>query len=219
MSTARLVCLANSWKESGRCVAGIELATGKWVRPVSNLLNGVVPQPQTIIAGKELALLDVFDVPLDTSGPDFGFERENRLIQEGPWCVVGRITPSEAMRYCENGILFLHNCCKYVGKDFIAGLPVQERRTLQLVSASDLEFKKTLRAGGNSKWDASIAMSNGQLRWLGLTDPVFCKKLDAGYRPSGPYLLTLSLSLPYTPPGWNEPKNPCWKLVAGVVEV
>lgn len=33
-STIRMICLANSRKIGGRCVAGIDVNTGEWVRPV-----------------------------------------------------------------------------------------------------------------------------------------------------------------------------------------
>lgn len=45
MPKVRFVCLANSFKERGRCVAGIVLdennnPTNTWIRPVSNSLHG-----------------------------------------------------------------------------------------------------------------------------------------------------------------------------------
>lgn len=219
MSLVRLVCLANSWKESGRCVAGIELETGTWVRPVSGLPHGVVPAAWTMVDGRPIGVLDVVEIPLNKTGPDFGFERENRLIESGTWRVVGKLCPADVEGYCESDRPFLHNSYKYVGKGFIAGLPFKERQTLQLVKVSDVCVQSKARASGNMKWEMSVRMANGEVRWLGVTDPAFCHQLEAGHRPSGPLLLTLSLSLPYTPPSWGEPPDPCWKLVAGIIEM
>jgi hypothetical protein len=49
MAKVRFVCLANSFKEGGRCVAGIVLDSNNnpengnvhWIRPVANLLHTV----------------------------------------------------------------------------------------------------------------------------------------------------------------------------------
>lgn len=218
MSRIQLVCLANSWKESGRCVAGIDLQSGSWVRPVSNRPHGVVPVSWTVVAGKPIELLDVVEIPLSSSGPDFGFERENRLIEAGEWRVVGKLLPADVEKHCENREPFLHNSSKYVGKGAIAALPFERRRTLQLVKVQSVGVRNEARASGNRKWELSVRMPSGQVRWLGVTDPTFCQKLGKGYSPDGPLLLTLSLSLPFTPPGWGVPPDPCWKLVAGVIE-
>jgi hypothetical protein len=219
VSFVRLVCLANSWKESGRCIAGIELETGSWVRPVSNRPHGVVPAAWTMVDGRAIGMLDIVEIPLNKTGPDFGFERENRLIESGTWRVVGKLSPADIEKYCESDRPFLHNNYKYVGKGFIGGLPFEERQTLQLVKVDEVCIRHKTRTGGNAKWELSFAMPNGQVRWLGVTDPFFCQKLEQGHCPSGPLLLTLSLSLPYTPPDWGEPPDPCWKLVAGVIEL
>lgn len=43
MATRRVVCLANSRRTGGRCIAGKELINGqfaRWVRPVSGWENG-----------------------------------------------------------------------------------------------------------------------------------------------------------------------------------
>ncbi|EDZ93159.1 hypothetical protein AmaxDRAFT_4043, partial [Limnospira maxima CS-328] len=40
---SKLICLANSRKNNDRCIAGIEISTGKWVRPVTRLDDGRIP--------------------------------------------------------------------------------------------------------------------------------------------------------------------------------
>ena len=64
----RFVCLANSFKEGGRCLAGIELDTDgnllminghpKWIRPVCNTDHGEVPNE---IAGS-FQILDIIEI-------------------------------------------------------------------------------------------------------------------------------------------------------------
>ena len=85
MTITRIVVLANSWKHHDWCLAGIDLDTGKWVRPVTSLDDGRVPKTSMKLDGYFPALLDVLEIPLDSTGPDFGFESENRTILPGRW--------------------------------------------------------------------------------------------------------------------------------------
>ncbi len=200
-------------------MAGIELSTGTWVRPVSNQQHGEVPSALTMLDGHSLGLLDIVDIPLQKTGPDYGFERENRLIEQGAWKVVGKLQPKDIEKYCENAIPFLHNNEKYIGKDSIAGLPPNERQTLQLIRLETIAITTSSRESGKTKYEGAVQMGNGRNKWLSITDPVFCQRLESGHKPKGPLLLTLSLSLPYTPPAWTGVLNPCWKLIAGVIEL
>ncbi len=69
-------------------------------------------------------------------------------------------------------------------------------------------------------WKGSIITKKGQqLRDVNITDPAFIERLEAGYRPSNPCLVTVSLSMPYRPPHWKKEDIPCWKLIAGVIEI
>ena len=85
MTMMRIVVLANSWKHHDWCLAGIDLDTGKWVRPVTGLDDGRIPQTAMKLGGYFPELLDVLEIPLDSTGPDFGFESENRTILSGLW--------------------------------------------------------------------------------------------------------------------------------------
>ena len=90
----RIVCLANSRKHSGRCVAGKELTQnpqlGDWVRPVS-----ARPKQELSLAeqrytnGEEAQLLDVIDIILEQAVPS-GHQVENHLVDTAHrWVKVG----------------------------------------------------------------------------------------------------------------------------------
>lgn len=66
-----MVCLANSYKHGGRCVAGICLENGKWIRLRSSEGDGSLsPQDYMLVGGRgELRLLDVFEVELHYAMP------------------------------------------------------------------------------------------------------------------------------------------------------
>jgi hypothetical protein len=102
----------------------------------------------------------------------------------------------------------------------LKNLPFQQRRTLQLVQVVSFSVEKRTSSQGNIEWRGTIQAANGQrLTGAKITDPVFFKKLETGYQPTGNYLVTVSLSMPYKPRDNWEGEVPCWKLIAGVIEM
>jgi hypothetical protein len=101
VNLTRITLLANSWKNQDWCLAGIEPATGKWVRPVTSLEDGRVRQSDMKIGGYFPEVLDIIDLPLDTTGPDFGFESENRTILPGRWYLHGQATANDLLKYAK----------------------------------------------------------------------------------------------------------------------
>jgi hypothetical protein len=210
----QLICLANSWKHGDRCIAGINSLKGQWIRPVSDLPDGRIPKEMRLIGGTEPALLEVLEIPLAKTGPDFGFECENLSVLPGTWRRVGKVPPGFLNKYCSNEEYILHNDQRYVTVSYLQSLPISQRRTLQLVKAVEL----SVRTVGQAKWEGSLVTATGQRLTAMITDPVFIRRLELGYRPQNPYLVTVSLSMPWRPADW-EGNDPCWKLIAAVVEL
>ena len=77
---ARIVCLANSTKHNGRCIAGVDVETGKWIRPVyhNDPAAGINYEHRDI--GGEPRLLDIIEMNVDGVGPPLGFQPENRSL-------------------------------------------------------------------------------------------------------------------------------------------
>ena len=215
----RIICLANSWKRGERCIAGITPFKGQWIRAVSDLPDGKVPKQMRQIGGLEPALLDILEIPLAKTGPDYGFESENLSILPGKWMRSGQVPPAYLLQYCSKEQYILHNDCKYVEVPYLQSLPISQRRTLELVKAVEF-YVKALGTiyEGSQKWSGTIVTENGQSLTTNITDPVFVRKLDLGYRPKNHCLVTVSLSMPWRPSDW-EGGDPCWKLIAGVIEL
>jgi hypothetical protein len=218
-STKRIICLSNSSKLSERCIAGIDVNSGKWVRPVCDSLHpqdGRVPEKTRIVDGREPDLLDILEIPLNDTGNDFGFECENLTILDGEWKLLGKSNPSDLIKYCGGFLNILHNSLKYVNPSYLQSLNFNERRTLQMIETASFSVTGSSSAG----WRGTIRTTNGQsLNDAKITDPVFVEKLNAGYQPIGSCLVTVSLSMPFAPrPDW-EGEHPCWKLIAGVIEL
>ena len=81
--TAKIVCLANSRKRGGRCIAGKELdETGtawRWIRPVSARPSHEISEAEYYLKGKPIDLLDVVEIPCEKSAPS-GHQLENVQI-------------------------------------------------------------------------------------------------------------------------------------------
>ena len=102
----RMVCLANSRKMSGRCVAGKEILPdgrfGGWFRPVSAREDEEVSERERQYAdGGDPRLLDVIDVPVLGARPTL-HQRENWLLDpERRWEFVRRVRPSALARLAD----------------------------------------------------------------------------------------------------------------------
>jgi hypothetical protein len=209
----QIICLANSIKRQERCIAGIDLETGRWIRPIYKNYpdNGRVPRKIRLIDGEEPVLLDILDIPLEDSGLDFGFESENRNIAQGKWKKVGQASPQDVLHFASRNSLILHNSSRYVTVPYLQSLLPQQRKTLQLVYVDQLLISSDKRA-------KLIVNNSCLLEKIKITDPILLNKLESGYQVSGSCLVTISLSMPFRPDdSWEV--DPCWKLVSGVIEL
>lgn len=218
----RMICLANSWKLHERCVAGIEINTEKWIRPVCDQEfpeDGRIPQRVRLVEGREPKLLDILAIPLAKTGNDFGFETENRSVIPGEWHLLGKAGAIDVLRYCSQEHYILHNDCKYVTIPDLQALPFHQRQTIQLVRVVEFSVKHRRSRKGVLQWLGTIQTVNGQILVdASITDPVFVHKLEAGQQPKKSCLVTVSLSIPWRPSNW-EGGDPCWKLIAGVIDL
>ena len=96
----RIVCLANSRKPGGNCIAGKEILNdgrpGAWVRPVSDRANEGVATSECRYKDDNMPrLLDVMDVPVLTPQPN-DHQRENWLLDpKRRWAKVGSVGPDD----------------------------------------------------------------------------------------------------------------------------
>jgi len=222
MPTVEILCLANSWKPGGRCVAGLKTDGTGWVRPVSAQPTGVLQSKHYTLAwGREAALLDVLKMRLSGPQPS-SHHPEDWLVDAGRW-KRGRPAPSQT------ALAFLDQCLT-VGPDLlgdthekIAYSQLQRHpaaESLALVRPQALSWRiRRNPAGGRPKIRALFTLA-GTAYNLPLTDPVYQRRLagladsdHAWGHPGQEPLLTISLGEPF---GQNAD---CYKLVAGVVEL
>lgn len=82
MKVIKIVCLTNSRKISGRCIAGKIIESNKWIRPVSNRESEEISEEEMRYEdGQMPKLLDVISIPLKRHKPTL-FQNENYLIED-----------------------------------------------------------------------------------------------------------------------------------------
>ena len=96
-----VLCLANSRKMSGRCVAGKEFVGGKagtWIRPVSARPTEELSDPdRNYQNGEDPQLLDIIKIEMLRAAPKT-YQRENHVINEKVyWTKMGRATWGQAL--------------------------------------------------------------------------------------------------------------------------
>jgi hypothetical protein len=210
----RLVILANSFREGDRCIAGINIRNGQWIRPVS--ASGAISRKLRSIAGREPVLLDIVEMSLQDVGPDQGCQPENRLLNPVPWQKVGVLTIEQVIKYCEDDTIILHNENDCVDESYFCSIQKSQWKSLQLVHSTKIVFHSSTWEN-KKRWRASFQYGKGGHIDLGVTDPIIIERLNKGTEISKDCLITISLAGPWSPSS-SEPKR-CYKLIAGVIEL
>ena len=95
-----IICLANSRKYLGRCIAGKELRAqkpGGWIRPVSSREMGEFTFPEiSFFNGEPPKLLDIVAVPLLKHSPHT-YQTENYLVDPGQRWLKRGLWPASAL--------------------------------------------------------------------------------------------------------------------------
>jgi hypothetical protein len=215
----RLVCLANSRKLSGRCLAGKETGgSGTWVRPVSDRLHQEVSEHERQYEdGSDPKVLDIIDVPLLHSQPN-AYQSENWLLDpQFYWAKVGRVDWESLSTFADQPReLWLNGFS--TGSGLNDRVPVKEAQqlgeSLFLLRVHNLTLHVFApgAAFNNLKRRVQADFSfQGVQYLLWVTDPLIERQYagNDGDYDVGECFLTVSL---------GEPKdNFCYKLVAAII--
>lgn len=102
----KIVCLANSQKNNGRCVAGLEITDSEnkpWVRPVSSRVTQEISDKERCYKdGADPKLLDIISIGMIEPAPQ-GHQQENHLIDDRcRWEKKGVLTWNDLLKLIEN---------------------------------------------------------------------------------------------------------------------
>jgi len=209
----RIVILANSKRQGGRCVAGISLDTGDWIRPVPRSDSRAIPSK--LVAN--LTLLDIVDVPLsgDVPSPPDSYQRENHFVDDWDWKTIGKLSTKKAMAFCETGAPILYSATDRVKCETLDALAPRDWKSLTLIH-TEVSFEKDPYKPRD--WRAVVHDGQGNLLRLKVTDMAIGPRLCELNGDATDCLLTVSLGGPWAPDDQSLPPM-CYKLVAGVIEL
>jgi hypothetical protein len=218
-----ILCLANSRKTSGRCIAGREIENGKlgpWIRPVSARENAELSEEDRRFEdGTDPRVLDIIRIPMIEPKPH-AFQLENHLIDaDYYWSLEGRGTWKQ-VRAAVDGAgepLWNNMSSSYSGvRDRVAeDQAIPGDGSLRLIEVNDLEVSVVIEGAefGNGKRKVRGGFTHGGVHhYLSITDPPLERqylKGQNGVFPVGKALLCVSLSEPFN--GW------AYKLIAAVI--
>src|SRR5687768_8614729 len=97
MPAVEMICLANSKKHGGRCVAGLRLDGQGWVRPVGVGKDGTLyPRQYRLTDGTSARVLDRLRVQLYAPHPK-PHHPEDWYVSGAPWELLARPAPRDVI--------------------------------------------------------------------------------------------------------------------------
>ena len=224
--TKTIVCLANSRKLTGRCVAGKEWngrSLGPWCRPVSSRERGELTAERWYARSwRDPHLLDLIQVGLVAPLPS-GCQIENHLVDTNVrWRFVGHLSPQSLVPALDDpkGPLWVNGESTASGLNdrvaaYIAEMQGNSLFLIQpecLLITVNTEGVKTGQARRRVRGHFSLA---GHEYTLSITDPVAEKRVllhpDGFSTELREPILCISLSEKFAS------QNACYKLIAGVI--
>ncbi len=208
MTEVDILCLANSWKTGGRCVAGLRLDDGSWLRPVSDNESGELSHQQCMMdIGHAVRPLDVVRVYLEKPSPR-PHQPEDWIIADRQWRFLERRSVADVRKLLkkaseERKTGIFGNESDSLSWKAISGGSVRVQSSLTLVKVDTPEFRWGTRRGQKR----AVFDHAGVTYDLAMT---FKNELSIGAS-SSKWYFTISL---------GEPLNGyCYKLIAGAIEL
>ncbi len=229
MPTFEMVCLANSRKRKGRCVAGLRTDGQGWIRPVGSNAEGILhPYHYTLHNNTEAQALDVLRVDCSRACAK-PHHPEDWVAQPVSWRLISRPVSAEQIQWLRSHLAsgpHLLGCTQ----DKIAHRVLQARpaaHSLALIAPQKLQWLVKVGVDGERKVRALFELNGAEYN-LSLTDPIMEGRLQhlpvgahsrasARLKDGDDVWLTVSLSEPFAPDGSDE--EHCYKLVAAVIVI
>lgn len=220
----RIICLANSRKTSGRCIAGKEVfpdgSVGGWIRPVSDRPTEEVSEYERQYEyGSDPQVLDVIGIPLKNALPK-GFQRENWLLDPNYyWKKIESVDWDDLSVFADNpAALWINGHSTDNGKNDRIPISITNsiESSLYFIRLPALElsvFAPGSNFGNLKRRVQGRFQYRGEDYWVWVTDPRY--EREYLQRPNGNYhigecFLTISLG--------DEYHGHAYKFIAAIIE-
>jgi hypothetical protein len=210
-----IICLANSYKHGGRCIAGVSAEDGTWIRLRGKAPDGSLePREYALDDGSEPRLLDAIEVELHYAQPSDSHP-EDWQIAPVRWRLVERPVDVGKLAGPESSTTILRGYRDRMSVDEIKAKPLHA--SLALICPEELHW--WIRDDRGRRRSRALFQRHHVTYDFAVTDPRWLDQLNllpAGIYPDSTFAaagsetwLTISLSEPYF--GFH------YKLVAGVI--
>lgn len=182
METREIVALANSYKEGGYCLAGKDIYTKEWIRPVSDQNGGSLGILSKNSAYGNIKPLDLLELTLSRDVPTLS-QPENKILSSinSKKTTFDRAKLSELVDNPSNIWLYGDKQDRVSSVRF-GGRNLGHTSSLYLIHARTIEFVVGLNYIGGKKLLARFYYNNFRYEFS-VTDTSYCKykQNEAGY--------------------------------------
>lgn len=196
MRNIRLIVMTESSKFSGKCVAGIDVKSGKWVRLVSDdeETHGAIANSDLYYQdGGKCQVLDIVDVPIiEECGDDI--QPENVLLDTSKYIrYVGMASLEDVLEIHPAEIRndILGNKYSYISEQRVDSVGY----SLALVEVQDLEIVQVENPNGRPKTKVNFTYQGYSYTQMSVTDPRFYSVTSGTVYDSA--VLVISIGTPY----------------------
>lgn len=208
----KMLCLANSRKPGGRCVAGL-LPDGSWIRPVTATQGGsLTPAMCTLDKGRPVQALDVVRVGVAKHEPRL-HQPENWVITDKRWKLVETRDLSDIQDFLDGALTdepeLLGTKTNKVTRAQIQEHPPSS--SLALIKVNHPVFDRN----SDNPWQRRARLEyHGVEYYLPITFEFDLPRPgEPRHRSNSTWYFTISLGEP-----WAEQGGACFKLIAGALE-
>ena len=149
-----MVILAKSAKYGNYCVAGIELSTNKWIRPISHdekIEDAVPVEDLTYSDNTEAQILDVVEIDFEDTPVQNAIQPENFFYKNSKWKKFAHWNLSDVEKFCG-----------FDSTDFIF---YDTSRRLEIDTINNADKKKSLLILPLENFSVSIVIRNDEKKF------------------------------------------------------
>jgi hypothetical protein len=212
----KFICLANSFKEGGRCLAGIELDANnnpvlvkhrpKWIRPVCNTEHGEVPNH----IAEPFQILDVIELDVTEKKPE-NYQSENVLFNVNSIHRKGTFDKKQLDNLCDDNKYIFATRYDSLSEEVIIKL----NHSLLLIKTNTFEVIEKPNEQYPNRPKHRFVFTYNEFKYdFSITDPVFLRKYQQNpdfMEDIDEVVLSLSVGVKFLK------TNRYYKLVAGII--
>ena len=210
-----IVILAKSAKHSNYCVAGIELSTNKWIRPISHdktIEDAVTAAELTYSDNTEAQIFDVVEIEFEDTPAQNKIQPENSFFKNSTWKKFCSWNLSDVEKFCgfDSTDLIFYDTSRRLELSTLEN--VNRQKSLLILPIENISIVTEIR-NDEKKFQANFSYGGVNYERFSVGDIALREKFSD--KPCGNFFVaekavaTFSLTNPYK-------DNRCYKMVANL---